>query len=208
MDGDAHLWLGGGIWRGNIVFNPGFEQGFTSWNNPGTAPSNWNDNPTFPFPHTGTMAANTDCFAGTSCLSGPNAAILYQDLTTVIGDVYVLSVWSVTTNDGQGNATPNELWGMLGGNLVLDVVNQPGDSVYRQYFSFAFTATDTTTRLQFSAYDVPANDFIDDVCVDLNGADCGTATVAPEPTSWALVSVALLALVTARRMRLIPDKTS
>jgi hypothetical protein len=165
---------------GNIVVNPSFELGGSGWTiNQKLGPTeNWSID--F-IPHTGDMNIDTGC-AGAKCLDPVNGAFFYQDLPTIIGEKYTLSFWAFF--DGFDASHPNELKVNWDGNTALDIVNSTDPAeVYKQYSAFDLLATTTSTRLQFFGRQ------------DLNlilGVDDVSVTSNPEPSTFLLVSAALL----------------
>lgn len=149
----------------NLVVNPGFEAGLIGWTigGQGDGVHNWLIATASDPKHSGNGAARDGC-VGAACISVPTS-YLYQDLPTVIGQSYLLSFWGAS-NNGINNNFPNELQVLLGGKIVLDLYDSiPGDSVYREYVAAPFTATSTTTRLQFNGRQDPGHLLIDDVSV-------------------------------------------
>ena len=170
----------------NIVSNPGFETGSLSgWTSIGS--SGWLVSAATT--DSGTYSARTPC-GGSGCISNPNAG-LYQDLPTVNGQSYAFSFWY--TNTG---GSPNELQVLWGGVVVDDLINQPGDAVWRQVI-LNETATSTTTRIQFNGRNDPVSVFIDDVSVAANGAG------VPEPSTLALTGLGALLAGLYRKRRKI-----
>src|SRR5690242_8761871 len=174
-----------------IAVNPGFESGLPRWTLTGGGSPNWT---TGGGAHSGSSALADGC-AGAACITTPTS-ILFQDLTTTIGTVYIVSFWA----NSESTTGPDELQALLGGTVVKDLVNFA--NTYTQYTSSTFTATSTTTRLQFNGRNDPAFLVLDDVCVDVNGGACGTAAggSVPEPGTWFLSAFGILVLA-RRRMR-------
>jgi hypothetical protein len=159
----------------NIDSNPGFESGLSLWTVSGGAGSNWAAGAGA---HSGSGAVSDGC-SGSGCISTPTS-ILYQDLTTAVGSTYIVSFWASSGT----TSTPTELQALLGGTIVKDLVNFANG--YNLYTSSTFTATSTTTRLQFNGRDDPAFMQLDDVCVDVSGGACGGTVTGstPEPSTW------------------------
>lgn len=175
----------------NIVTNPGFESGLTGW----TASPDWGSG-NFAV-HSGSLEAYTEC-TGAACISVPTS-YLEQDLTTVIGQTYDLSFW-YRFQGPSSPVGPNELQTWAGGVLVSDLVNVSNNGgVYQQEFT-TFTATSTTTLLQFDGRNDPSFLIIDDVCADVPGGACVAA--APEPAPGFLVLAAAAIGLLARKYRL------
>jgi hypothetical protein len=142
----------------DYVVNGGFETGdFTGWTLVGDPTNNFVDTG---FPHSGIYNA---AFGETGQLGS-----LSQTLATNVGTSYSLSFWFA----GDGN-TPSEFTASIGGNRLLDLVNPAGDG-YHQY-TYNFTATSTSTLLQFGFRDDVYFMNLDDVSV--------IPAAVPEPTS-------------------------
>ena len=92
----------------------------------------------------------------------------------------------------------------MGGVTVLDVVNE-GDSTFHLHTSVNFTATSTTTRLEFNGMNSNRGVLFGDVCVDLAGGTCGGTAPppsgAPEPGTTSLLAAAAIAWVVRMRLR-------
>lgn len=178
----------------NIVQNPGFETGLTSWTvaGAGSGGFNWTASSAA---HSGSGAARDGCTGGT-CITNPDS-ILYQDLATTIGQSYVLAFWA---GSGSG-AGPSQLQALLGGTLLFDLVNFPNP--YTLYTSAVFTATSSVTRVEFYGRNDPSFVQLDDVCVDLNGGACGFVDAPiPEPSPALLMGLGgLLIFSYYRRVR-------
>jgi hypothetical protein len=156
----------------NLVVNPGFETGtLANWTSVGSF--GWGVGSSPAATHTGTYSAGTGC-GGSGCISNPDAG-LYQDLTTLNGQSYSFSFWYANTG-----GSPNELQVLWGGTVVSDLVNQPGDSVWRQ-ITLNETATSGTTRIQFNGRNDPNSARLDDVSVTANAAG------VPEPGTIGLL---------------------
>jgi hypothetical protein len=175
----------------NIVTNPGFESGLTGW----TASPDWGSG-NFAV-HSGSLEAYTEC-VGATCISVPTS-FLYQDLTTVVGQEYDLSFW-YRFQGPSSPIGPNELQTYAGGILASDLVNVANNSgVYQQEFT-TFTATSTTTVLQFDGRNDPSFLIIDDVCVDAPGGACVQASTVPEPAPGFLIGATFALALLARKI--------
>jgi V8-like Glu-specific endopeptidase len=130
------------------LINGGFETGdFTGWTQSGdlsyTAVSS--DVPV----HGGSYAASF----------GPTGGLGYisQTVATTPGQTYTLSLWLAHPYDDTGT----EYVAQIGGTTVDDLVD-PGFFPYTQ-FTYAYTATGTSTTIQLGFYEVPAYWYLDDV---------------------------------------------
>jgi len=179
----------------NITFNGSFEDGggdFSGWTHGGWVIDNG-------LPQSGIFEAVTFC-GGPTCISNPDA-FMSQNLTTVIGTTYALSFWY--SNELAGGPGSNELQALVGGVPLVDLINKPADTTYRQIL-VAFTATTITTSLEFRGRSDQDFLLVDNVCVDVNnGAGvCGVASTVPEPSSLLITGTGALALLGFRRRRL------
>jgi len=107
---------------------------------------------------------------------------LSQNISTNIGDTYQLTYY--LASDG---LTPNEFQTIVGGNTLSDLTNIASQS-YTEY-TFNFTATSTTTQIEFGEYDRPSFLALDNVSV----VDTGSPSSVPEPltTGGTLVAVGM-----------------
>jgi hypothetical protein len=83
---------------------------------------------------------------------------------------------------------------MWGTTTILDVTStNSADAGYVQ-FTINAVATSTSTQLEFFGRQDPNDMGVDDVCVDLQGGACGSATTSgvPEPASLLLMGGGLL----------------
>jgi hypothetical protein len=137
----------------NLVTNGDFETGsFSGW-------TQWGD--------TG-FTAVAGSFAGTAphggsyqAYFGPTGGLggIYQDLNTATGTSYTLSFWLAHPFTSTGT----EWTVSVGGTTLMDV-HDDGNFGYTQ-FTFTFTATSASTRLQFGFLEPPSYFFLDDVSV-------------------------------------------
>jgi hypothetical protein len=142
-----------------LVQNGGFETGdLTGWIFTGAGVgSDFFVGPTPTFgAHTGSYAANFGAVA-TSFDS------IAQTLPTIPGHSYVLSYW-LSHNDTN---LENEFQVSWGGNIIQDLLNV--SSFNWTNYTFTELATNSSTVLQFSGYEIPAWFGLDDVSVLDNG---------------------------------------
>ena len=155
---------------GNLVVNCGFETGsFPPWTLPGTI---GNFTVTALRPHTGTFDA----------LAAPDSLILLsQSLVTTPGN-YNISFWLFSSSP----TTPNNEFDVeFNGTTLFD---QTDLSTFNYTeFMFSGTATGSSTTLAFSA----RNDFANGGLFQLDDVVVTRAAAIPEPTSLALLGVAL-----------------
>jgi hypothetical protein len=168
----------------NLVVNGGFETGnFTGWTtilaNPGS-----DFGVTTSFPHSGSYAADF------GAMSGENDYI-YQNLPTTPGTTYDISFW---LDASHGVTTTGQFVANWGGNNLLTVTGGIGGG-YIEY-TYAETATSTSTDLQFGGNTVNNWYYLDDVSV------VPAASSVPEPASLALLGAGLLGGLGAIRRKL------
>lgn len=160
-----------------IVLNGGFETGdFTDWTvsgNPGIA-VNTDD------PHSGDYAVDGWAVGSLSYIS--------QWIPTIVGDTYQLSWWLANDSAPYGETTEFDAWA---GNAQFQLYDFPIAFPYSQ-FTLGFTATSTTTLIQFGIEQDPSCMFLDDV----NVANLGQV---PEPASAGLIGLGLVGLGMLRR---------
>jgi hypothetical protein len=146
----------------NLVQNPGFEAGlsFISWTVANNDGFTYVDNGTLTHgsisPHSGTN------FAALGQSSADGLCTLSQTVTTVPGQIYVLSYWWESVDLGFGTV-PNELKVIWNGTTLLDQVNVGVVGWTNRRFNV--TATGTSTTLTFQSYDDNAFLVLDDVSV-------------------------------------------
>lgn len=120
-----------------------------------------------------------------------NVGGLYQDVSTSVGQAYTLSFCGATSTYA-GRLSTSQIDVTIGGNAQSFTVTNNNVAIAWQSFTASFTATSTTTRIQFSnAQDGNQHfAFIDSV---------GLAPV-PEPATMVLGAAALAAAARRRRI--------
>ena len=163
----------------NIVADPNFT-GPSAW----TILENWGEiTSAGSYSYNGLGAMYTPCVGGFECY-------FYQDLSTTPGDTYELTYYE-TQNDPFGPAGIEALWN---GVVVQQQLygSGGGDPVPPNFEFFDVTglvATGTSTVLEFSGYQNPAEIWVSDVSVvDVSSEQTGV----PEPGSLLLLSTGLL----------------
>ncbi|MGA3082007.1 MAG: PEP-CTERM sorting domain-containing protein [Terracidiphilus sp.] len=162
----AVLSLGATAHAGNIVSDPGFESaggGNTyyaaqsidggSWIVGGGASTVYIDN-LDPYVYDGNNSANLTAFTAYASSS------LYQNLTTVVGQLYSVNFWANSDSPNTLSLTENGLAisglpGSVADNGFPDQVDPLGNSSLFVEYSGLFVATSTTTDLMFTAYANP-----------------------------------------------------
>ncbi len=181
----------------NVVTNPGFESGFSGWTENGVKwflPTGSGGYDPGGGTHGGTGKAITVC-GGVSCMAADPAILgawLYQDLNTVVGQSYTLSFW-LYSNGASTADRPVQFRALFGNTVAADFTALPTSDVFTQYFNTVpLIATSTTTRLELLGRDDPSYLQLDDISVT-------ASTTTPEPSSMALVSGGLLAMLAVTR---------
>jgi T1SS-143 domain-containing protein len=151
---------------GELVNNGGFETGnFSGWSWTATS-------------FTGVTQISSEVHSGSWALeTGPTNGLptMSQTIQTVAGQTYTLSFWM------RLDANDNEFLLNVGGNTLAHFVDvtQFGYTAY----NYQFTASATSTTLQFGFYNQPDYFYLDDISVQATG------TVVPEnQTASGLVS--------------------
>jgi methionine-rich copper-binding protein CopC len=137
----------------NLVTNGDFETGnFSGW-------TQWGD--TSFTAVAGTFGPTAPHGGSFQAYFGPNAGVggIYQDLNTTTGVNYTLSFWLAHPYTTTGTE-----WLVQVGGTTLTDVHDAGNFGYTQ-FTFTFTATSASTRLQFGFLEPPQYFFLDDVNV-------------------------------------------
>jgi len=159
---------------GNLVQNGDFETGnFTGWN--------WTGN-------TGATSVNTGIYAHSGTYGaqlGPvgSDGYLSQNLSTVIGDVYNVSFWHFGFNQ-----PANDFYASFGGTLLYSYVNDITQPTAYTLYTFAVTATSTSSLLQFEYRNDPSYQGLDDISV----TDAGANTAPDSGPGLALTAITLL----------------
>jgi len=166
--------------QANVVTNGSFETGdFTGWTPTGITTFN---GVFCPGPGPSVQSGNCSAFFGP--LGGLGG--ITQTLATVAGAAYDISFW--TQADG---FTPSEIvFNWDGGANEFDQVNPPAGGFVLH--SFQLVASSASTTIAFSFRNDPSFIFLDNVVVDAS---------VPEPTSLALVGLAIAGLGAMRRRR-------
>ena len=115
---------------------------------------------------------------------------LYQNLTTVVGQTYDYSFW---LRNGTTDAEAPSLFSATIGSDVMAAIGAADSFGYKEY-SGKYTATSSTTKIYFEAYNSLGLYQLDDVSVrspsegDCNlRIGCTGGGGVPEPASWALM---------------------
>jgi hypothetical protein len=140
-----------------------------------------------PGPHSGSYAA----YLGQPYPSNPG--LLSQAISTVPGQAYTLDFWLANLSDNQ-ISTPNGFQVSWNGTTVVSFQDSPAFG-YTQFTIPGLTATDTTTTLMFSEYQVPAGFVLDDVSVT------ASVTQVPEPGVAVLLGIGLAGVAGLRISR-------
>ncbi len=170
----------------NIIQNPGFESGSTSWTFFGFGV-------TTTLPHSGTQDADTGC-VGHACVSTlGGGAFISQTLNTVALQPYNLSFW--VTEDAGATSEMSVFWN---GTLVADILNpnNNGNTNYKQFTFSALPTTSNSTVLEVHGRQDPGAIFFDDFFADVSGASS-----VPEPATFWFAALAAAMLIVARRLR-------
>ncbi len=177
------LSLAGAAPAAELVVNGGFETGdFTGWTLTGATDHTTVD-PNFAY----------DGFYGASLAPVGADGYLSQILPTIGDQTYTLSYALENVADTDGNVFPNDFGVLWGGVLVpgSDFLNSGAFS--GQLFSLTVTAPGPNTELQFYYRQDPGYWGLDVVSVQ--------GSASPEPSSLALASLGLLAVVSFRKFR-------
>jgi hypothetical protein len=124
---------------------------------------------------------------------------IYQDLTTVVGQVYTLTfayshnLFSPDTTSASASVAVGDLF-----DIVMHSTGDTSDLDWQAY-AHNFTATDTTTRLTFTNLTGGPNEgvFLDAIAV----------AAVPEPATWAMMLIGFGGIGLAMRRRRRPVLT-
>jgi hypothetical protein len=176
----------------NLVVNPGFESGLSSWlaQNFGIA-----DSVNFPgFQNTGVNSVVTGC-VGPDCVSTYGAgAFVAQVLNTVAGQSYTLSFF---VTEDSGPTSEMSVW--WDGAQVADVLNPNNNGGPTGWLQFTYTnllATSNLTVFAVNGRQDPGGLYFDDFNVDVT-----QPSGVPEPMSFMLAGAGLAAVGLVRRKR-------
>ena len=158
---------------GNIVSNPDFMSGLSSWNE-----TDWDPNGGRYIGPDGTIStmAGTGC-SGAGCIS---VAKLYQSLSTTPGQDYTLAF---DFNPGVGATTSNaELLVEWGGNTIATILGN-GAGLADSWTRYVYTdlvATSSSTILLFAGRQDPTH-------IAITNLDVESSVPVPEPSSLTVV---------------------
>lgn len=172
----------------NIVANPGFETGdFSGWTT--SAPAFGIGVDTYSSDvHAGTYGV----YFGSNPGSPATASVLDQQLATVIGDQYTLTFWlSEYLADDLGGFFKAS----MGGNVLVNLADVAQQD-FTQYTA-NFTASSTTTLLDFQALNLPGFFGLDDISV----TDTTPLSSVPVPSTLLNLLIGFLALGQSLRQK-------
>lgn len=171
---------------GNLVFDCGFEMGFSGWTLSGNTVDIFAQGD--PIPGYTVVANSGSDFASFGPIGSDG--FISQTLSTLPGQIYNVS-WYLEVGSDSGASNPNDFSVTWGGTPVFSMTDLPATSSYTQY-SFTEVATSSSTNFTIGFRDDPAYLFLDDV--DVNAV--------PEPGYFAAAGFGLLAILFAHKRRL------
>jgi len=191
---------------GNLVTNCGFENGSSAGPNSSITPAGWTVTNLFTYE----QVVNTAQFVNSGSFAyrfgnfeSQGASTMAQSFTDIAGDDYTFSFYLL---NGAGGVTPNvqvqAFWDSTSGTPLLSLTNTTQPNPYTEYsFTVLGTGSDTIT---FSAYNDPAEFYLDDVSVvDAGPSVPPTPSAVPEPSSLALLVTGILGSAGMIRRRLV-----
>ncbi|MDD5036348.1 MAG: hypothetical protein PHE55_16505 [Methylococcaceae bacterium] len=140
----------------NSVTNPGFELGgFTGWTTSAPAFGIGVDNNSSDV-HSGIYGV----YFGSNPGNPTTASILNQQIATTVGQQYALTFW---LSEYQADDLGGFFTASMGGNLLVNLIDVAQQDFTR--YTANFTASSTTTLLEFQALNLPGFFGLDDVSV-------------------------------------------
>jgi len=174
----------------NLVQNGSFETGdFTDWTLSGAANNNNDGIYGFNVVTSGEFGYNVEdgSYDANLYTDSTTFGYLSQSITTNIGDTYQLTYYLASAGD-----TPDEFKAIVGGNTLSDLTNIAAHDYYE--YTFNFTATSTTTQIEFGAYDDNISVSAPGIALDnVSVVDTTATSSVPEPltTGGTLVAVGM-----------------
>jgi hypothetical protein len=160
-----------GLAKADLVLNGGFEDGdFTGW----TKSANFYSFTTFVTANVDGFTPNSGSYFAALGAVGSDQ-YLSQSLATTVGQTYQLS-YALASND----SFTNDFSASVGGVTLFSQTDIAGTGSYSTY-TFDFTATTSSTTLQFGFRDDPGYLALDSVSV----------TAIPEPSGFALLGMSI-----------------
>jgi hypothetical protein len=155
-----------GTAKANLVVNGDFGTGdLTGWSLSGDTSSVY-------------VSGSPGAYAAALTTSGLGDGFLTQSLSTTAGQEYLFSF--LLAGDG---ATPNSLVVSLGGTTLVSLTDVPNTLASPVSYSYDFTASSSSSLLQFDFVDLPGYLYVTNV----------SANAVPEPST--VVSAGLAALI-------------